>query len=226
MSSRLVSYAGIVYKLLCMFVSQILLEANCDMSLTDSHGDTALHQTFTETQARQGDILACLDLLLEFGADINSVGAEGKTCLQKAVEMSSYWLVKWLILHNCDLHVSVRNSRYNLAATSFKVQQNESPLFISFIKADRVMVEVLIACGCSFRHYWWILEYCKPYVLLHKYLVGAFLRVDSLQCMCRKMVRQCLSTNIVAECQVLGLPTSIQKFILCQEELNALNNFE
>ncbi|KAI8764500.1 uncharacterized protein LOC106077442 [Biomphalaria glabrata] len=205
---------------------RILLEANCDKLLTDSEGDTALHQTFREQRAHKDDILACMDILLEFGMDINAPGSQGKTCLQKAVEMGYHWLVKWLILHNCNLHPTVRNSRYIQGSFWSPKLTSEIPILIAFRKADRVLVEVLIACGCSFRRYHWILSYCKPYRLLHKHLLEAFRRVESLQTLCRKVIRNCLTTNIVAESKKLGLPESLQKFVLCQEELKALDRAE
>ncbi|KAH9496646.1 hypothetical protein Btru_009933 [Bulinus truncatus] len=205
---------------------RILLEANCDKSLTDSDGDMALHQTFREQKAHRDDVLSCLDILLEFGVDINSPGSQGKTCLQKAVEMGYHWLVKWLILHNCNLHAQIRNCRFIQGSFQSAKLTNEIPILIAFKKADRVLVEVLIACGCNFRRYHWIQNYCKPYRLLHKHLLEAFRRVDSLQSMCRKIIRNCLTTNIVSECKQLGLPLSMQKFLLCYEELKSLDGAE
>ncbi|CAL1535731.1 unnamed protein product [Lymnaea stagnalis] len=202
---------------------KILLNANCDPSLTDEDDNNALHQSFREDRAHRDDILACLDILLDFGMDVNSSGSSGKTCLQKAVEMGNHWLVRWLILHNCDLNVPIKNSKLVLGSYRSRNANQDLPILIAFKKADRILVEVLIACGCEFRRYQWILDYCKPYKLLYRHLLDAFRGVDSLQSLCRKRIRTCLSTNIVAESQQLGLPVAMQKFVLCHEELSGLD---
>lgn len=197
------------------------------MRLTDSAGDTAFHHTFQAQRPHRDDIVACLDILLKYGADINSRGALGKTCLQKAVETGNHWLIKWLILHNCDLNVQLRNSRVQLHQFQALRLHNEIPLLIAVKMADRVLVEVMIACGCEYRqyNYRWVLEYCKHYKLLYSSLVDAFSSVNSLQSSCRKVIRRCLTTNIVAESKQLQLPLALQNYVLCFEELRALDHW-
>uniref|UniRef100_A0A0B7BJQ4 Uncharacterized protein n=2 Tax=Arion vulgaris TaxID=1028688 RepID=A0A0B7BJQ4_9EUPU len=70
---------------------KILLQAGCDSTLKDSNGDSSFHHAFQAHRPHKDDIIACLDILLEFGVDINSRGHLGKTCLQKAVETGNHW---------------------------------------------------------------------------------------------------------------------------------------
>ncbi|BFZ21203.1 hypothetical protein BsWGS_24242 [Bradybaena similaris] len=206
---------------------KILLEGGCDMKLTDSKGDTAFHHAFQAPRPHRDDIIACLDTMLEYGADVNSRGSQGKTCLQKAAETGNHWLIKWLIFHNCDLNVQLKNCRIQLAQFQALRFCNEIPLLIAIKRADRVLVEVMIACGCEYRqyNYKWVLDYCRQFRLLYNSLVNSFSGVESLQNCCRKVIRRCLTTNIVAESRQLRLPVALQRYVLCQGELKDLDHW-
>ncbi|GFR77078.1 85/88 kDa calcium-independent phospholipase A2 [Elysia marginata] len=203
---------------------KILLEAGCDISLVDRNGKTAFHVAINAPQAHPRDITACLNLLWMQGANINQRGAHGKTCLQRAIESNMQWLLAWLIVHNCDLNSPINNKRVKTfySHEKQKCYNFSSPFLLACQMKNRKIVEVLISVGCKFRPHIWLLEYTRPVLYLHESLSNAFQQVTTLRLLCRKVLRDCLSTDIVAESCQLGLPEPLRCFLLCHDELNAL----
>lgn len=204
---------------------QILLQGNCSMHIRDSKGHTAFHYTIFTTRSKREDVIRCLDIFLAHGADINVQDNQGENCLHKAIKTNNYWFIQWLIQHNCDLNMG--GPKASLANGTHPVVKirHASPFVMAFQRANRIMVEVLIACGCDFRKYYNLLEFCKSYRLLYLSFQRALTNVDSLKALSRRAIRQNLSSNIAFESAHLGLPVSLQRYILCKEEINLLDHF-
>ena len=193
----------------------------------DRSQNTAFHMAFQAPQAHRDDITTCLDFLRHHGADINRRGAKGKTCLQRAIESNTHWLLAWLIHNNCDLNSPINhNARMNpfYALETKRFYNFTTPFLLACQLKNRMFVEVLISVGCDFRQHRWLLEYSRPVRYLNHSLTQAFLQVDSLRLCCRKVLRRCLSTNIIAESCQLGLPRPLRCFLLCHAELRALGS--
>ncbi|GFO46512.1 hypothetical protein PoB_007301700 [Plakobranchus ocellatus] len=208
---------------------KVLLESGCNIHFMDPAKDTALHHAFKARNAHRDDILACLDLLQQHAANINRSGSLDKTCVQRAIETGTPWLLTWLIHNNCDLDVSVHGVRVHCLSSSttgvpgmVTVHKVKTPFLLACKYKNRLFAEALIAAGCQFRQDKWVLRYSRSVQNLHESLTEAFRSVDSLKQSCRKVLRRCLSTNIIAESNNLGLPSSLRCFLLCHGELVTL----
>ncbi|XP_005096823.1 ankyrin repeat and SOCS box protein 11 [Aplysia californica] len=202
---------------------KVLLDAGCNMFLKDGEGNSAIHQPFKTLDSSCGNVVECLDMLLRYGAHLGARGAQGKTCLQRAVEMGNHLLVHWLIMRNVDLQQHVTNVHIILDTQLYRSRDlYDNVLLLAVHQADRKLMEVLIACGCSFRHYSWLLPYCKSFRMLHASLQGALSQVGSLQSLCRAVIRPCLSNDIERDVACLGIPRPLQSFLLCRGETQVL----
>ncbi|XP_034027154.1 histone-lysine N-methyltransferase EHMT1-like [Thalassophryne amazonica] len=71
----------------CADIAQVLLDARCDLSAVNIHGDSSLHVAARENH------LECVMLFLSRGADSNQQNNEGETPLDCSVNGSKVWTI-------------------------------------------------------------------------------------------------------------------------------------
>ncbi|XP_048251419.1 serine/threonine-protein phosphatase 6 regulatory ankyrin repeat subunit B-like [Haliotis rufescens] len=137
-------------------VLEVLLKTNCDVNITDSSGDTALHKASTITKGADVKIadrtgttalhlewknismdVCVIEALIKHPTDVNIVNKDGKTALHFACEeeRADVRLVNLLVMHG---------SSVNIADT-----EGKSPLHYACLGDSVDVVEFLVAHGAD-----------------------------------------------------------------------------
>ncbi|XP_070208630.1 putative ankyrin repeat protein RF_0381 [Littorina saxatilis] len=201
----------------------MLLAAGCRIDRRNARGLTALHYCLIPSIGTldSEDMNACLNLLYEAGSDINAQDTYGSTPLHIAIATENLEAVLWLLRHNCDLELEAQP--LDLAPGVFsRIERGVpmTPLLLAIHFSNRRFVQLLVACGASYRNVGWTLPYCQQYELLHAFLTHCTAVPSPLQILCRCALRGVLKQDIEVKVSKLTcLPLSVQRFLLLTEEL-------
>lgn len=78
------------------FMLKVLLDLGGDVEWKNTHGSTTL------IEACRYGYLECVQLLVEYGANIYARDIDGKTCLHVALEEQRYYVVTYLLIHDAS----------------------------------------------------------------------------------------------------------------------------
>ena len=194
----------------------LLLEAGVNVNVRSISGETPLLLA-----AKKKYRIDALQLLINSGADVNSINREKNTALHFVAPVPHLKVVKLLLL--AGAHVNRANSEGDTALEKCLIASDTRP---RYMKKWQDVGMVLLAAGDSFNqnkvntNQDWFYDEPKIIVsILHEMMVPQI----SLRDMCRHMIRGHLMSidshlNLLVRVPKLGLPHSLASYVLFHED--------
>jgi hypothetical protein len=203
----------------------ILLQHRCSVHDKNERGRTALHYCLLPAIGTldPDDMMSCLDMLFSHGADVSATDVGGCTPLHIALATENVEAVTWLLRHNCDLDTRATLSDLAPGVLSCLTRPVAvSPVLLAVHFSNRRLVQLLVACGARCQDLAWALPHCAGYELLHQFLLRSINNPQSLQTLCRNVVRRAVGRHVDDAVRSLAVPPSVQRYLLLTEEISTL----
>ena len=201
-------------------VMKRLLQAGVDVNHQDCHGNTALLLALGNPSGIKWNHV---ELLLDAGCDPNIPNREGLTPIWQAVYDGVHYpdrqkIIQTLVRYNCYLNMSCRGKLLFTSGLNsvYCYETFMSPLEVALNSGYYDAAKTLLLAGCQIHK---DLRYDKAVSDVPEELTWfqSFLEnPQSLQHVCRLVIRKVLGTKIQAKVSQLPLPCKVKDYLLLQ----------
>ena len=198
-----------------------LLQAGVRINQQDCHGNTALLLSLGNPSAIKWNHV---ELLLDAGCDPNIPNREGLTPIWQAVYDGIQYpdrqkIIQILVRYNCYLNMSCRGKLLFTSGLNsvYCYETFMSPLEVALNSGYYDAAKTLLLAGCQIHK---DLRYDKAVSLVPEELAWFqnFLEnTQSLQHLCRLVIRKVLGTKIQMKISQLPLPCKVKNYLLLQD---------
>lgn len=202
-------------------IVKLLLSYGCDVDARDWSGSTALHLS-----AENRDVYT-LCILAENGADLHIRNNSGLTAFEYAIQPNRqrYEIAAILLLYGYDIEKAI-TIPHPLLSVIEGIDHDEAKYFPAASYTRKILLELMLTIGRS--HYETMeqvnisLKLCSNISLEDKHCCQRFcvLQIpETLQCHCRRVIRNEIDKSMLKGIRSLPLPKSIKRFLALNFDL-------